>query len=71
MSQYLEHRTVHGDRWDLLAARYYGDATRYGPIIIANPEIPITALIPSGVIIRIPLVEPAAADTSDLPPWKR
>jgi phage tail protein X len=68
---YLEHRTVTGDRWDLLAAQYYGDATRYAPIVDANPEMPITPVLPSGRVLRIPILAADDADPADLPPWKR
>ena len=37
-AQFLTYITGDGDRWDLLAWRYYGDATQFGPIIMANPS---------------------------------
>ncbi|WP_298438080.1 tail protein X [Geobacter sp.] len=68
----LEHITRDGDRWDLLAWEYYGDATRYEPIIAANPEVMITPILPAGVRLVIPIIEDAELiDSEELPPWKR
>ena len=40
-SRALLHVTVQGDRWDLLAWRYYRDPLAYEQIIDANPDVPI------------------------------
>lgn len=66
----LTHITTEGERWDQLAWRYYGDAHRYLPIVQANPHVPITAALPAGLTLAIPLLEPVAT-TEDLPPWMR
>ena len=42
---YIPHLTVAGERWDQLAWHYYGDPTLYGPIVMANPSIPIEPLL--------------------------
>ncbi len=68
---YLTHITTEGERWDSLAWRYYGDAHRYLPIIKANPQIPITAALPSGLTLSIPVIEEPDVTTEDLPPWMR
>lgn len=73
MSTHLEIRTRDGDRWDLLAYRYYGDPYRYEPIIAANPHVPISPVLASGLLLAIPVLE-ATTDSQDverLPPWKR
>lgn len=69
--EYVEHVTVDGDRWDLLAWRYYGDPHGYERIITANPEVAITAALPGGLSLRIPVISDAPAASADLPPWKR
>lgn len=69
MSGYLEHTTTEGDRWDLLAWRYYGDALAYERIIATNPSVPIIPVLPSGVRLVIPMAE-AAAQAVEPPPWK-
>nr|WP_321482241.1 tail protein X [uncultured Cohaesibacter sp.] len=75
--EYLEHLTVAGDRWDLLAWDYYGDASKDTLIIEENRDLyvislqSIPALLPTGLTLRIPVIEQSALDDSQLPPWKR
>ncbi|NTU68923.1 MAG: hypothetical protein HGB02_08600 [Chlorobiaceae bacterium] len=67
----IEHITKDGDRWDLLAWEYYGDAMAYEAIIAANPAIAIDPVLPSGLKVLIPVIEAAETDTTEgLPPWK-
>jgi phage tail protein X len=66
----ITHVTTEGERWDQLAWRYYGDAHRYLPIVQANPHVPITAILPSGLTLAIPILEPVTS-AQDLPPWMR
>lgn len=68
--QYLTHTTAEGERWDQLAFTYYGDPYRYEPIIRANPQVPLAGALPSGLTLRIPVLE-AKVSTEDLPPWMR
>lgn len=71
-TRYLEHVTTEGERWDQLATRYYGDPHRYEPIISANPHVPIAPVLPSGFVLRVPvLTDPVQVAAADLPPWKR
>jgi phage tail protein X len=68
----IEHITREGDRWDLLAWEYYGDATQYEGIIAANNQVMIDPILPSGIIINIPVLEEPTAEldeTEGLPPW--
>lgn len=68
-----------GERWDLLAFRYYADVGRQGEVIAANrhlflEELRIPSILPAGLVLRIPIREVAGsteAITSQLPPWKR
>lgn len=73
MGAFITHITTAGERWDLLAWQYYGDATLFSPIIQTNPQIPIEAVFEAGLVIGVPLliVNPAASNAADLPPWKR
>ena len=69
---YVEHITNEGDRWDLLAYRYYGDPYQYERIIVANVHVPIVPILDSGLRLRIPVLDDAAVlSDSQLPPWKR
>ena len=69
--QYISHVTRAGERWDLLAWRYYGDPTGYSNIIMANGSVPIEPAFDSGMTILIPLLEKPSILKTDLPPWKR
>ena len=70
---YREIVTTEGERWDTLAWRHYGDPYRYEPIIAANPQVPIVPILPSGLVLQVPVLEraPAPIDASSLPPWTR
>lgn len=70
-TQYIQHITAAGERWDLLAWRYYGDATMYSPIIMANPQVPIEPVFDAGITIAVPILQASGAVTAGLPPWKR
>ncbi|MDU9028692.1 tail protein X [Pseudomonas mediterranea] len=67
---FIAHTTTEGERWDQLAWRYYGDAHRYLPIVQANPHVPISAVLPAGLRLAIPMLQPLPT-TEDLPPWMR
>lgn len=76
MSGYLIHVTTPDERWDHIAYRYYGDATRRAELIRANIGIafalldPVPPILPPNLSIRVPIIE-GRASTNDLPPWKR
>ncbi len=71
MSKYLQHTVKDGERWDLLAYQYYGDATKMDLIIGANPDVGITEELQAGSVILIPLIETKPSSNDDLPPWMR
>lgn len=66
-----EHLTKDGERWDLIAFKWYGDPLLYEPIIRANPDVPITPSLPGGLTLWIPVIEAPVASLEELPPWKR
>ena len=68
--QFILHITAAGERWDLLAWRYYGDPTDYSPIIVANPNVAIEPVFEGGISIAVPIQQKRAAVTANLPPWK-
>lgn len=70
MSDFYEYITKDGDRWDLIAYEFYSDATLYEPIITANPEVPITPMLLSGLKLKIPIIEDSEEIEFTLPPWK-
>jgi len=70
-TQFITHISAAGQRWDLLAWQYYGDATLYSPIIMANPGVPIEPVFEAGLTIVIPVLQQSITPGSDLPPWKQ
>lgn len=73
----IEHITTQGERWDVLAWRYYGNPHAYGRIIEANPALNIDTTLQSGMLVLIPIMPLAEVQraqqlvSEDLPPWKR
>lgn len=69
---FIEHITTQGERWDALAYRYYGDATQYERIILANPHVPYVPVLDSGVVLAVPVIDKTDTQTlEDVPPWLR
>jgi len=69
--QFITHVTSAGERWDLIAWKYYGDPTLFGPIVMANPKVVIEPVFEAGLVIAIPILQQATVVTLDLPPWKQ
>jgi phage tail protein X len=61
-AQFILHITTAGERWDLLAWRYYGDPT--------NPNVAIEPVFDAGISIAVPLQQKSTVVTANLPPWK-
>lgn len=71
-TNYLIHVVADGDRWDLLAWRYYADPYAYERIMAANPGMPMAPVLTAGTRLLIPVVASSTSiATEDLPPWKR
>ncbi len=76
-ADYFEHRTVEGDRWDLLAYRYYGDQHKQTVLLEANRHLwrdqlgAPPPILPHGVTLKVPVIEAEAPNAGSLPPWKR
>jgi phage tail protein X len=68
---HTKYITIQGDRWDTIAYKAYGDATKFSVIIEANPFIPKTAVLNSGITLFIPLMDRPQLNSSLLPPWKQ
>jgi phage tail protein X len=67
---FIVHVTTQGERWDLLAYRYYGIATLYAPIIRANPNVVIEPVFEAGITIEVPILLQDLPASVDLPPWR-
>jgi len=55
IASYNYYVSVDGDTFDLLAARFLGDSTRYWEIADINPQVQWPDRIPTGTTIRIPI----------------
>ena len=69
--QFIRHITSNTERWDLLAWTYYGDPMLFGPIVMANPTIPIEPVLEAGLVIMIPVMQQTSSSPQNLPPWKQ
>jgi nucleoid-associated protein YgaU len=67
---FLTHITTEGERWDQLAARYYGDPLQYERIIAANPHVSLATSFPPGLTLSVPVIERQEV-SEGLPPWLR
>ena len=74
---HFEHVTIDGDRWDLLAYRYYGDVSKQSVLLDANRSLfidPIVVpplILPAGLSLVVPVLDAEEVDQNRLPPWKR
>jgi phage tail protein X len=63
--------TQAGDRWDLLAHRFYGDAYAFGALVEANPEVTPSPVLSGGLSLVVPELPRAPETVMGAPPWKR
>lgn len=73
MEKIVQHTVIDGQRWDQVSTEYYGRADMMNKIIEANPGVPITDVLPGGIVLNIPIIDKAdvLTDAERLPPWKR
>ena len=71
MTEYYSYITKDNDRWDLIAYKFYNDATRYEPIINSNPDVDISPILKSGLKLKIPVLNESETIKFELPPWKK
>lgn len=75
--EYFQYITKSGDRWDLIAYDYYGNAKLIRPLLLANPDItgnpdhPAPLVFDPGVKLRVPVLAEDQIAAPQLPPWKR
>lgn len=70
MTEYYSYITKDNDRWNLIAYKFYNDATRYEPIINANPDVDISPILKSGLKLKIPVLNESETIKFEIPPWK-
>jgi len=67
-----DYLTLQGDRWDTIAHKAYGDASKFEPLIAANPSVPVTAVLQAGIRLVVPVLESEEGlEIELLPPWKK
>lgn len=71
MTEFYSYITKDGDRWDLIAYKYYKNPAMYEKIIKANPNVPIEPILSAGINLKIPVLEESSTIKFDLPPWKK
>lgn len=69
----LIHITTDGERWDMIAWRYYRDVRQMTRLIEANPHLAARPILPGGQRVIVPIITraPATIDPTRLPPWRR
>jgi len=71
-NKFTEYITLENDNFTNIAYKAYGDGTKFAPIIAANFGLPVSAFLPSGLKIIVPIIEEQPeTDINLLPPWKR
>jgi len=73
-TQFIKHTTAIGERWDLIAWKYYGDPYNFLGILLANIGYGKGSAEPvfeSGRAVGVPIVTQASATPADLPPWRQ
>lgn len=69
---FLEHVTRDGERWDSLAWQYYGDPRWAIPDYCRqSAHVAITPVLPSGLLLLIPVIEKKPVQKEDIAPWLR
>lgn len=69
---YVNYTTQAGDNWTNIAFKAFGDVQQTPLLLAANRNVGSPALLPPGLVLRVPVI--AEADLLDpelLPPWKR
>lgn len=66
-----EYIAQENERWDTIAYKAYGDASKYPEIIAQNPDVPITDVLPAGTKLYVPVQQTPQLDKNLMPPWKR
>ncbi len=71
MNGFMTHIAKQGERWDSIAYRYYANPFAYHELLQANPQLPITATLPAGAVVAVPIVSPNndSVVAQELPPW--
>ena len=68
----LQYTTQLGDRWDIIAHKFYGNALLIDGLIAANPHLPITEQFIDNLTVVVPVLDTKPINPQqDMPPWMR
>ena len=71
MDGVLVYTTRHGDRWDTVAHKHYGNAFEIGRLIAANPHLPAAEQFAANLTVFVPVIPAKPQTQADMPPWLR
>ncbi|MDA8051058.1 MAG: tail protein X [Rhodospirillales bacterium] len=63
----VQYVTGPADRWDIVAWRIYGDPTQVSTVIMNNPTVAISPVLPQGITLYCPLIAPPAPPANSTP----
>jgi len=68
----FNYTTADGDRFDLLAQRFYGGMHGISILADANQAVQMEAVFPTGTVLIVPIIDSThVIDNKNLPPWKQ
>lgn len=67
----INYTAIQGDRWDVLAYKYYGSVKSMNILTDANPTVPVSWELMPGTNLIIPIMDDTndSIITQNLPPW--
>lgn len=69
--KYIKYVTKQGDRWDTIAHKAYGIASKFKGIMEANRTVSRAPVLEAGIELLIPIIEESVIKGGkDVPPWK-
>lgn len=71
MTEFYSYITKDSDRWDLISYKFYNTPTLYEEIIKANPNVSKNAVLPSGIKLKIPVLQIDETIKFESAPWKK
>ena len=65
--QFVPYVTGPGVRWDTIAWDVYGDPSQVSALIMANSNLPVSPVLPVGITVYAPVIQPAGPPANQLP----
>lgn len=68
----IQYTTRAGDRWDIIAHKFYGNALLIDGLIAANPHLAIAEQFVDNLTVFVPVLQTKPVNNQeDMPPWMR